>query len=137
MQGNEEAKAKVVATIAGTTSYRKVPKAKYRVGDTTVHVRFRSKPKGDGVTHSFNINPNTLSADFELWICGSEDNFYLIPMSELKDIYDHPNVYRDYRHPDIRVLDVNTKSHRCTFGRNSLDRDFGAYFRATLAEERV
>ena len=128
MSAGNEIKAIVLRKIAGALSIRQKPKAKWQIGSALVHVRFRSEPKSDGATYAFNINPNTLSAAFELWICGSADSFYLIPMSELRDIYNDPNGYRDYAHPEIRVADIQTRNHRCIYGRGNLSRDFGKFY---------
>jgi hypothetical protein len=105
---------------------------KYRIGDDVVHGRYRSGPKkGQPAKYSFNINPNTLSADWELWICG-QDGYYLIPITDIKLIYDDPHGYVDRRHPEIRVCDIDLHTHRASFARGGKYLDFSRYFRATL-----
>lgn len=59
--------------------------------------------------YKFNINPNTLSADYELWICGSAGVWYLVPIDLIGRIYSDPAAYPDHRHPEIRVVSLNTK----------------------------
>jgi hypothetical protein len=127
-------KNEVIAMIAGTSSIVNLPKAKVRIGQKIVHIRFRTKAKTDGLTYAFNVNPNTLKSDFELWVCGSPNCYYLIPISEIGNIYHHPNGYPDYQHPEIRVLDINIHTHLCKFGPGTLQQDFSRYFCATLID---
>lgn len=125
-------KARVLASLAEGRSVQPLPKHKVRIDNFTVHVRFRTNAKTSGGVWSFNANPNTLTADYELLICGSPECYYLIPVSRIKEIYDDPRAYVDRRHPKIRVLDVTTKTHQCRFGPTGLERDFTAYYRARL-----
>jgi hypothetical protein len=96
------------------------------------HVRFRSNPKRDGVTYAFNINPNTLRADYEVWICGAANNYYLIPISTIRSLYDDPDTYVDNRHPEIRVADIRCSDHRCLYGKGGKSEDFALYYLATF-----
>jgi hypothetical protein len=112
----EAAKVEVLRHLAKGANIIPLPKAKVRIGGSVVHVRFRSGPKSDGHTWSFNINPNTLTADFELWICGSSAAYYLIPKSTIRQIYDDPSSYPDHTHSEIRVAEVHAATHRCTYG---------------------
>ena len=111
-----------------------LPKAKYRIAEKTVHVRFRSNPKRDGRTYAYNINPNTLTADFEVWICGDAERYYLLPIARIREIYADPDAYTDYRHPEIRVLDVDTTTHRIMYGHGGKTADGTGYYRRTLKD---
>jgi len=62
-------------------------------------------------------------------ICGSSEIYYLIPISEIREIYQDPRAYPDRQHPEIRVIDVNVLTHRYTYG-SGLQKDMTAYFRA-------
>lgn len=42
--------------------------SKYRIGQAVVHVRFCSEDRRGSTKYKYNINSNTLSADFELWV---------------------------------------------------------------------
>ena len=133
MNMNEKSKEEVLFTIANGRGYQiarsKGPSKWIIGGKFIVHLRFRSSPKADGWTYAYNINPNTLSADFEVWICGSSKIYYLIPMHVLEKIYNDPNTYVDYQHPEIRVIDINTTTHSALYGSGG---DFTSYYCSTL-----
>ena len=102
--------------------------AKYQIGASIIHVRFCS-----GITEfRFNINPNTLSADYELWICGAADQFYLIPIKILQWIYEHPNTYPDHHHPEIRVVSIDITTHQLQFATGLGPADFSPYWQDAL-----
>ena len=102
----------------------------YRFGAVRVHARFCAEGAGN---YRFNINPNTLSADHELWICGQADHWYLIPIQVLQDMYDHPDAYPDRMHPAIRVVTVDASAHSVGYAAPGVKRSLHQYFRATLA----
>jgi hypothetical protein len=127
----ESAKRDVLKHLAKGRPVTPLPKAKVKIGSVVVHTRFRSNSKSGGSIWSFNINPNTLTADFELWICGSSAAYYLIPKATVEKIYNDPAGYTDYTHGEIRVADINFQTHRCTYGKGR-SADFTAYFKANL-----
>ena len=67
-------KGMVLQRIAGNTAPAVVGTAKFRIGRWVVHTRYCSENVSAPEKYKFNINPNTLSADFELWICGGPEN---------------------------------------------------------------
>jgi hypothetical protein len=97
----------------------------YRCGENVIHARYCALGAGK---YKFNINPNTLKADYELWICGDADHWYLIPIKLVKQMYDHPNAYIDRHHPEIRVVGVDPDCHRATYARPSTKLDISPYF---------
>lgn len=102
----------------------------YRVRDVRIHVRYRARVTGKYV---FNINPNTLRAHYEVWICGSRDNYYLMPIDVICKMYNHPSAYPDNRHPAIRVVTVNTSAHSATYAAPSVTLDLSPYFCTALS----
>jgi hypothetical protein len=124
-------KKKVLTRLAAGRQMVSLPKSKAKVGNNVVHMRFRSSPKGNSSTWSFNINPNTLTGDFELWICGSASLYYLIPITSIKAIYEDESAYVDYAHPEIRVLDIDSSTHQCFYGKGR-NADFASFFHASL-----
>ena len=108
-------KNKVLKHLSGDGPVTPTGKAKYRIKGNTVHVRFCSPNRMAPTKFKFNINPNTLSADFELWICGSSDCYYLMQITFLKAIYDNPNTYIDRHHDEIRVVSVDTANNTVTY----------------------
>jgi hypothetical protein len=111
----DQTKARVLEAIAGSRNYTTQGKAHYRIGGTTVHVRYKSN-SSHGAKYPFNINPNTLRADYELWICGDTDGWYLIPIAVIREIYEDPHTYQDRHHPEIRVINVDVETHAVIYG---------------------
>ena len=106
--------------------------AKVRLGKSVVHVRYCSPNSNAPEKFKFNINPNTLSADYELWVCGSAAVYYLMPISLMQSIYDNPDTYVDRRHPEIRVVSVNTHLHTVTYASCGVKSSIKGYLCATL-----
>lgn len=111
----EMEKKKVLKHLSGDLPVAPTGRAKYRIKDNIVHVRFCSLNRMAPTKFKFNINPNTLCADFELWICGSFDCYYLMPTALLKAIYQNPNTYIDRRHAKIRIVSVDTAIDTVTY----------------------
>jgi len=128
----ERIKEEVLTAIAGPLRVRSAGQAKYRVGPHLVHVRFCSPQIARPSHYKFNINPNTLSADFELWICGAATRYYLIPMSVIAAMYGHPAAYVDSRYPKIRVVSINTDDHVAQYASPGVRVDLTPYLLATL-----
>lgn len=126
-------KNQVLHRISGGQSYKSLPKYKWLVNNSVVHIKYRSSPKSKSV-FSYNINPNTLTADFEVWICGEADSYYLFPVAVMKSIYEDPDAYVDKTYPEIRVAEVDMATHRLLFGRGGKRLDCSGYFRAVLAD---
>ncbi len=76
----EQVKSKVLAAVVGNIHSPKIGIAKFLSDHGIIHVRFCRTDEKSPATYKFNINRNTLSADFELWICGIADHWYLMPM---------------------------------------------------------
>ena len=134
MQSNRVLKENVLSRIAHGKQWKKVGvdrKEKWQVGDKIVHIRYRARPLYGGV-YSYGINPNSLEADYEVWICGDTEKYYLIPTNVIKMIYNHPDAYPDHTNPEIRVPYVHVGTHRCRYSPNGLIFDFSVYYRATL-----
>jgi hypothetical protein len=127
-QMNQQAKKEVLSSVAGQHACKPYGRAKWKVGGNIVHVRFRSDPDLDGVSYFYNINPNTLTANFELWICGDSSKYYLIPIDHIRTIYHNPEAYGDSWHQEMRVAHINTLNHKASFSRDGNTLDFAPYF---------
>ena len=131
MASGFRAKSQVLDYLAKGRNIHNLGKAMVRIDGHSVHVRYRSNPKSGMAVWSFNANPKTLTAEYELWICGSTERYYLIPIAEIKEIYEDRAAYVDRHHPEIRVLEVDHATHKCRYG-SERSKDFSAYFRARL-----
>lgn len=127
-----EEKSACLSTIAkgGTVCY--LGNDKHQIGTKIVHVRFNSQSERTPARYKFNINPNTLSADYELWICGRSSAYYLIPIPIIQAIYDYPETYQDHRYSDIRIVTVDTSAHVVKFAPGGKMKDIRPFLNATL-----
>ena len=115
MTQREEIKRIVLERISLGKTYIASGRSKYRIGDCVVHLRFCSTDKFGSPRYKFNINPNTLTADYEIWICGDADTYYLLPIKIMQQIYYDQGAYVDYHHPEIRVVSVNIETNTVTY----------------------
>jgi len=127
MVSGETIKRSVLERIAKGEPIVSKGKAKYLIRGKIVHVRFCSFDPRDSSRFKFNINPNTLTAEYELWICGDESTFYLIPIGIIRDIYEDPDAYIDRHHPEIRVVSLNTYTNQVTYGIGGKSLNIGLY----------
>ena len=128
----EEIKRMVLNNVAGQRDWVYSGRSIVTVDNKVIHIRFRSVDPRRPETYIYNINPNTLRADFELWICQSEDIYYLIPIEIIRRIYFDPDTYEDKTHPEIRVVNINITNHLLKYGRGQKSIDARKYFRAIL-----
>ncbi len=138
MSINEQIKQDVLNTISDGNGWQKVSghgRSKWRVEDKIVHVKFRTRAKAGGTIYSFNISPNSLEADYEVWICGTAASYYLIPTVEIEAIYHTLGTYVDSWHPDLCVVDINLSDHRVKYSSLAEHKDFSLYFNQTLFQE--
>lgn len=126
-------KKKALTKIAKGQAIAPSGNAKVLIGTRVVHVRYCSPNVNAPEKFKFNINPNTLSADYELWICGNAETYYLMPTSLMQSIYDNPDTYVDRRHPDIRVVSVDANLHTITYATGGVKSNIKDYFCATLS----
>ncbi len=125
-------KDSALAKVAKGQSVVSIGKSKFRIGSSVVHVRFCSTNIKAPEKYKFNINANTLTSDYELWVCGSATVYYLMPISLMKSIYQNPNTYIDRMHPEIRVVSVDIDSHTVTYATGGVKSSLRGYLGATL-----
>lgn len=127
-------KKAVLNRLSGGQRWVELGKSKVKVRDAVVHVRYCS-PEGRSGTHfRFNINPNTLTADYELWICGDPDHYYLIPIRMVEGWHKDPAAYLDRHHADITVVSVDTSSHTLQYAARGRQADLTPLFCRTLEQ---
>jgi hypothetical protein len=121
-----------LAKVANGASIVSAGNAKARIGKAVVHVRFCSRNLSAPGKFKFNINPNTLSADYELWVCGSAALYYLMPVAFMRGIYDNPDTYIDRMHPEIRVVSVDADAHTVTYAAGGVSSSLRGFLCGTL-----
>ena len=75
-------------------------------------------------TNSISIK-NTISTVFELWICGLPDAWYLMLVSVIRKLYEHPDAYKDYQHPGLTVVCVYTNRNEVMYARGGISENIG------------
>ena len=125
-------KQAALKAIANAAPISAAGNAKFRVGKNAVYVRFCSENENSPDKFKFNINHNTLSAEYELWICGSAETYYLMPMSFIRRIYDNPSTYEDRHHPGIKVVSVDVAAHSVQYAKGGVSASLRPYHRARL-----
>ena len=78
---NAPIKQAVLSRISQGKERRLIGKATYSIGGVSGHVRYCAPP-----TYKFNLNPNTLRADYELWVCGNQNDYFLIPKEVIRSL---------------------------------------------------
>jgi hypothetical protein len=119
MKVNEPIKETVLRQIAGEKSYAFESGVTWKVGDSKVHVRYAT---GRGGRFRFNLNPSTMRADYEVWICGKPERYYLIPHSVVREMHEHHRRYQDRQHPELTVVSVDVNNHRAQYARGGIKR---------------
>jgi hypothetical protein len=122
-------KQAVFARIAPGAVVREVGREMYSISGNRVHARFCAATTGN---FRFNLNPNSLRAHYELWICGSAERWYLLPVEVIRGMYMHPNAYPDNYHAEIRKVHLDTEAHRVGYASPSVKLDLIRYFCAIL-----
>ena len=116
----------VLKKISDHEVKRAVAKGTQRIGPHSVHSRFVSWSSSRPGRYPFNINPDSLSADFEVWVCGDEDLWYTLPQKVIKEIYDDPDARVATDRPGHRIvtvdaddntLDYNSRGERLNLSR--------------------
>lgn len=125
-------KKSALSVIAYGSDISSLGKAKYKIDGSIVHVRFCSQSSRAPEKYKFNINPNTLSADYELWVCGSAAVYYLMPVSVMREIYNNPSTYEDRHHPGIKVVSVDTNTHIVTYASGGINTSLRRYLNAII-----
>lgn len=133
----EEIKRKVLNNVVGQREWVYAGRSNVIVDNKVIHVRFRSKDPKCPEKYIYNINPNTLRADFELWICQTEDIYYLFPIDVIRTIYFDLDTHEDKTHPEIRVASINITNHLLKYGRRQSSIDATNCFKATLTNYAI
>lgn len=100
---------------------------KVKIGDKVVYWRRKGFPQSGSPKFPYNINPNSLSADFALYICGDEQNYFLLPIAFIKMMNSHPNAYPDNRNPGYTIITIDIRDLDVLYARPSIRLDLRPY----------
>src|SRR2546423_11348443 len=117
MARNDHIKHAVLNKILSGGVWQPSGNSKFKSSGRIIHMRYCSPNGAGNPKYKFNINPNTLSADYEVWICGEVDDYYLVPKNVIAQMYTDSEAYVDMLHPEIRVVSVDTNNDMATYAR--------------------
>ena len=109
-------------------------KHKVNVAGKTIHWRKKSFPRKNPSKFPFNINPNSLSADYELFICGDEKNYFLLPKELVKMMNSHPNAYPDRRNPGYTIITIDIRYSEAVYASPSIALNLMSYKNKDFSE---
>jgi len=126
---SRETKLSVLRKLGGEV--RHLSGETFRVGQFKVHTRYKSGPS-NASSYPFNYGAEAFAADYELWVCGGDELWYLVPSHLLEAIHGHPDAYPDRRRPNLRVLSVDASTDRVLFAAGGLHFRAGKFKGARL-----
>jgi hypothetical protein len=129
---DDHIKHAVLKKILADEIWQPSGRSKFEAKGKIIHMRYCSPRRAGNPEYKFSINPNTLSADYEVWICGDENYYYLLPKDVIERMYNDPEAYVDRRHPEIRVVSVNASTDSATYARGGKKVDLGPYVGGAL-----
>jgi len=77
------------------------------------HVKVKT---GQLTKYPFNINNASLAADFEVYVCGADKLYYVIPVELLRRMHSDPSAMPDYTHPGLTIIDVHPSKEIIVYG---------------------
>jgi hypothetical protein len=126
-----QAKLTVLNEIGGGLPIEETGEDRWDLGGFhELHVRFASSRGWTG--YPFNINSNTLIAQYEVWICGHESEWYFIPMEDISKLWRCEGAYPDRRNPGCQILNIDPYNNHKLGYATGKSKDFTEYFCATL-----
>lgn len=136
MKNNRIDKHNIITTVLGRIAPGKYAfnfdRSMYTLDGRIIHTRFCS---GGRYGVMFSLNPASLRADYELWICGHPDYYYLIPQEIIRSMYTHPRAYRDRHNPNARIVRVFEYENIVCYAKMGVKMDIEEFFCATLPED--
>lgn len=123
----------LVRKVADGSPVVEIGRSKYRVGDgATIHVRLHRPIASSSRNFWFDLNPSSLSVDYDIWICGNASMFYVVPQDVIARLYDDPEHYRNKRHPQIHPVHVYVETHEVRFARLGKREQIAKFFNGTV-----
>jgi hypothetical protein len=119
VEANESVGEQTLLLVAEGMRWVRQDGTTYRVDADTIHVRYDSPATATGTSWPFDIGPTSLEADYDLWICGDPEDYYLIPNTIVRGMHSDsdPTAYPSLQHKDTIVANVDLVTDIITYGR--------------------
>ena len=124
MKSTDSYRDAVLEKIDGGRDYTKRGRVTYKIDGKYYHIKVKT---GQRVKYPFNINPNVLEADFEVYICGTDFVYYLLPIEVIKNMHSDPSAMPDYRNPGYTIIDVCPGEDKIKYGTGGKSLNIGKY----------
>jgi len=119
----------VLLKIAGGKAFRKSGTVSYIIDGYTYHIKVKT---GQLKRYPFNINKSVLSADYEVYVCGTDELYYVIPVELIRKMHSDPSAMPDYTYPGYTVVDVCPDEEKIIYGTGGKSLNVGAFRNVTL-----
>jgi len=113
MADTDKYREAVLQKIAGNKEFIKAGKVTYTIDGNNYHIKVKTD---DLKKYPFNINNAVLSADFEVYVCGSDELYYVIPNELIKLMHTDPDAMPDHSHPGLTIIDVFPQENKIIYG---------------------
>ena len=80
----------------------------------------------------FNINDSLLAADYEVYVCGSHNLYYMVPVELIRQMHTDPSAMPDHTHPGYTIVDVHPTKDEIIFGKGGKSLSIVKHRNATL-----
>jgi hypothetical protein len=129
MNSTESCRQSVLSKLAGSKSTKKVGRVTHEIEGKRYHIKVKSGSLGK---YPFNINPTVLAADYEVYVCGTDQLYYVLPMGEIEKMHADGNAMPDNAYSGYTILDVYPANNRIIYGIGGKELDIAKYRNLTL-----
>ncbi len=114
----------VLKKISQGKEYLRFGGVTFIIDNRKYHIKVKT---GQLKKYPFNINPTVLEADFEVYVCGNDNLYYLIPITLIKEMHTDPSAMPDHRYSGYTVIDVHPGKNIIKYGTGGKFINIGKY----------
>ena len=96
----------------------------YSINGLIFHIKGKA---GSGNDYPFNINNAVLGADYEVYICGNSNLFYVIPIDIIRQVHSDPNAMADRHNPGYTIIHIRTDVNELLYAAPAQTIDISSY----------
>lgn len=124
----------VLSAISSGLTATKIGKVTYEIQGQRYHIKMVT---GNKDKYPFNINKTVLASDYEVYICGSSDVYYVIPIDVIRMMHEDPSAMPDNTHPGYTIIDVHPDKNSINYGTHGKSVNIKPYRNATLLHKHI
>lgn len=119
----------VLRKIAGDRTFKKMGPVTYEIEGKRFHIKVKT---GQLKKYPFNINDTVLTADYEVYVCGTDALYYMVPIDLVKTMHADPAAMPDYRNPGYTIIDIYPDEEQIIYGTGGKSLNVSKYRNAAL-----